>query len=426
MSSQLLVLPKAKSEAEIMACYCLRAMEPVSKHKKSRNISIMTHRSNDTNLTDLDELRKQVTDIMQLIRSRTPRLTFPHNEAKASEIWEGNLDGKAIERIIIYLRSRGCFWALKLGSASHEFLAGCLDCEHSVAETTFGTAVSAESYFEQFMMEYKKYDFSKYPMLCLYNEGNFFNEDELPINARNSILQCIADNPHIKTLVLECIPQFITRKNLEETKKILGEKHVEIAIGLESSNPVIRTICVNKPFNLKQFEIVADLVNEYFTLLSYVLIKPSFLTEAEALEDAINTVRYAYSVGTKVVSLEPVSIGQNTMSGALHQLGLYRTAWLWTVIEIAKTAHEIGEVRIGGYQFAPKYNYHAENCEVCTSRVKHLIRDYNSSYDISILENADCECKSKWQYELAEQQPPLLKRVPFLIEKLREVYSEKM
>lgn len=374
----------------------------------------------NANNHELKNLKSEIASVMKKIRAKTPDIRALPTEAKGSEVWEVNFKGEATSRVIIYLRSSGCFWAIKTKKIGKtEFLPGCLDCEHSVAGTTLGVAISSSSYLQQFRGEYEKHEFKNIPMLCLYNEGNFFNKKELPLNARRKMLEIIASNPDIKAVVLESLPEFIDESNLKETKEILGDKYVEIGIGLESIDPLVRSLCVNKPFNLKHFEDAANLVNKYFNLLSYVLIKPSFLTEAEALRDSLKTVDYAHKIGSKIVSLEPVSIGVNSMSGALSKLGLYRVAWLWTVLEIAKESHKKGETRIGGYQFSPSYEYHARNCAVCTMTVKKAIREFNSTYNLQFLEELDCICKLEWRKELSKNYQPLTDRISSALTRLK-------
>jgi hypothetical protein len=372
------------------------------------------------------ELRSEVGDVMKWIRTQTPRLELSTEQAKGTEVWEANVHGLPTERVIIYLRSSGCFWAIKPRKNGEPiFRAGCLDCEHSVAETTFGLPVSADSYVQQFLGAYRAYDFSNYRVLCLYNEGNFFNNQELPTEARRKILEIIAADPNIEVVVVESLPQFITNQVLRETKDILANKCLEIGIGLESADPIVRSLCINKSFSLRRFEEVAALVNRYCRLLAYVLVKPSFLTEREAFHDAMKTVEYAFKAGAGVVSIEPISIREHSMAGVLARLGLYRTAWLWTVIEVSKAAYKLGEVRIGGYQFAPSYDYHAHNCEDCTPRVKQAIREFNSTNDIRLLDNLSCDCQLEWQIELQKEHRPLFDRVRDAVLRLR-AYQEQI
>jgi archaeosine synthase beta-subunit len=359
---------------------------------------------------------------MLRIRSRTEQTSFPLDTAKSSEVWEANLSGQPIQRVIIYLRSSGCSWALHLGQEPTAFKPGCLDCEHSVAETTFGKPIPAASYIRQFLGEYSKYDFSKHPMLCIYNEGSFFNEAELPREARLEILRTVGSDSNVRAVILETLPAFINEDVLQETRTLLRNKHVEIGIGLESANPIIRTLCINKPFNLSQFIDACALVRKYCRVLAYALIKPSFISEAEALDDAIKTAEFAFEHGVDVVSFEPTNKGRNTMAGALGSAGLFRVPWLWTVLLAATECFELGEIRVGGYQFAPTYRDFACNCDLCTITVKQAIRRFNSTRSLSDLAGLDCPCKAEWQKELQRVHPPLFERIEQAIKTLETRY----
>lgn len=362
--------------------------------------------------SELNALRLRVIRVMQSIRN-IPRPLNPGapDKAKTSETWEGNLGGHPADRLVIYLRSSGCTWAMSHHKPD-QFLAGCLDCEHSVAGTTYGRPISAEDYIKQFMDKFQNFKARKCPILCLYNEGSFFNEEELPARARRHILKSIAAEGHVRRLVLESLPNYITDDVLSETVELLKGVELEIGVGLESSSEIVRSLCVNKPYNLKAFEGIIPIVRRHGRLLAYVMLKPSFLSEKEAIDDTNSTVRYAFAAGADAVSIEPVSIGRYTMSGALYHLDLYKPAWLWSVLECAKVAAGLGEVRIGGYQFAPSYIYYAINCKFCSSRVKDEIKSFNETYDVQKLKKINCPlCVGTWRSELDRKYPALETRI---------------
>ncbi|RKX76096.1 MAG: hypothetical protein DRP87_12810 [Spirochaetes bacterium] len=56
-------------------------------------------------------------------------------------------------------------------------------------------------------------------------------------------------------------------------------------------------------------EEAVNLIEEYgFQSLAYILIKPPFLSEQEAIEEAIDTVKIAFELGFDAVSIEPLSV----------------------------------------------------------------------------------------------------------------------
>lgn len=365
-------------------------------------------------------LRGQLAALMRSIRATTPQLPVDPTTAKTSETWGGHFLGKPIHRVIIYLRSSGCSWAIgRNPDGTPSLKAGCLDCVHSIAGTTFGLPISPEAYVTQFLSEYRRYDFSKYNMLCLYNEGNFFNPDELPPRARRDILKIISQDSGIRTVILESLPEFITDSVLRETASILGDRHVEIGIGLESINPLIRSLCVNKSYTLDEFVRVVPLVKQYFRVLAYILQKPCFVTERESIVDVVDTGRYAFRAGADVVSIEPVNLSDYNMSGVLHKLGLHRAPWLWSVVETVRALSAEGELRVGGDQFAPTYLHHPHNCPSCTPFFKRALDDFNATLDPRPLESLACDCLDEWKRELQSSDSTMLDRIERALEPLR-------
>lgn len=365
-------------------------------------------------------LQRRLVSVMKKIRSTTPFEYFSPDIAKGSEVWASHLDGKKINRVIIYLRSSGCTWAVANSKNQlNKFRAGCFDCEHSVTGTTHGAPISLDSYIKQFVTEFNRFNFEHYPEICIYNEGSFFNPQELPDKARIEILRIISGNQYIKSVILETLPEFITEDVLKQTKVLLGNRRVEIGLGLESSNQIVRDLCVNKSHSLEDFDSAVALIKKYFDVLAYVLIKPSFLTEAEAVKDAIDTTCYAFSRGVDVVSLEPVNPSSHNMAGILEKLGLYRPAWLWSVILVAEQVSQLGEIRIGGLQFSPVYHHNARNCDECNQKLWKKIEEFNSSGNIMVFDSiSSCACKDLWRDDMMMPELPVYNRIELLIDKV--------
>jgi radical SAM enzyme (TIGR01210 family) len=363
-------------------------------------------------------LRSRIISYMQSLRRRMPQTMVDSSEPKDHEAWPDNFNGAETKRFIVYLRSSGCSWAIHVKDDQITLLPGCLDCEHSLAGSTFGKKIKSEEYVNQFERAIDGVDFSDHPVLCVYNEGNFYNEDELPAVARQAILQRIASIPEIHALIVESLPEYLRDEVMDETKQIIGPRTYEIGIGLESSNPTIRALCVNKSYSLETFESAVQRTKQYARVLAYVLLKPSFLTEREALEDAVETCRYAFSRGVDIVSIEPVNISNYNMSGELNRIGRYRPCWLWTVVEVAQRASMFGPVRLGGDQFSPKYYRHPFNCPKCNESFYNAFQKYNATCNIDHLTTLRCTCYRNWLQELETEYLPLGERIDLALSEL--------
>jgi radical SAM enzyme (TIGR01210 family) len=317
----------------------------------------------------------------------------------------GFANGRSIERVVTTLRSNGCTWAL-----SDESGGGCTMCGH-MAGCSRGKTIDADLLLKQFTAVFKRLDFFKYPMLCLYNSGSFLKADEVPKKVRKAILQMIAEEDDIEHLIIECRPEYVTADDLDEIRDIMGRKRVEIGIGLESCRPEIRHGILNKGMTNQPYEDFGRLVAQYenIFMLAYVLVKPPFVSEGFAIRDAIETTDYAFDIGADVVSLEPVSIQEFTPVDLLARAHRYRVPWIWSAMEIVKTCYRANSdnlIRLGGFEFYPRPKEFVHNCTRCNKVFCDAMDRYNSTNNIEVLNQVDCSCRCDWEEERGSDAPP--------------------
>jgi radical SAM enzyme (TIGR01210 family) len=312
------------------------------------------------------------------------------------EIGVGSIDGKPIERVILILRGCGCEWANKKNG-------GCSMCGH-LAGSSKGKDIPIEDLKKQFDTTMDQYDFRRYPMLCLYNGGSFLNEKEIPITLRRYLLRRIAAIPHIKRLIIESRLDYINDEILDEIESLLPDTTVEIGVGLETADDVIRDLVLNKGVTTSDLrEMGKKFRDRKIKLLAYVLLNPPFLTESEAIADTIDTIRFAADIGADIVSIEAVSIQHLTLVSFLAEAGFYKTPWLWSIFEIVKQTHQQGlEIRIGGFEFFPIPKEFTSNCSICNEEMIYRIQEFNKTNDLSILQDLSCRdrCDLYWKRDL--------------------------
>jgi radical SAM enzyme (TIGR01210 family) len=152
--------------------------------------------------------------------------------------------------------------------------------------------------------------------LCWYIEGNNLNPNEFPVYALEFGLRLFAELG-IKRITIESRPQYITDRTLDVLENIAKSCNleIEIGIGLETIDDNIRNYCVFKGFNLNAFKEAVERINERQNLrvLAYVLLKPPFISEAEAIVDVEKTIEEAFKLGVNAVSLEVMSIQEFTL-----------------------------------------------------------------------------------------------------------------
>lgn len=321
----------------------------------------------------------------------------------APDVREEFFDGASRERLVIYLMSQGCDWALR---KAH----GCTMCGH-LAKQTRRRAIPPGGHARQFFSVFERTDWSRYPILNLYNNGSFLNDGEIPADERRAILRAIGANPHIRMLVVESRPEFVREATVRELRELLPGKHVELAIGLETADDRRRAICINKGFTLRQYDRAAALAAKHVALRTYVLLKPPFFTEAEAAEDAVATIRHAFAAGSTTVSLEPCTLQAYTLAEYLAACGLYRPPWLWTVFDVLRRSAGLGKIVVGMFQFYPAPTLVPHNCPTCNDRALEALRRYNRTLDVAALDGVACGCRSEWVAEIDRPAAPFDERV---------------
>lgn len=147
--------------------------------------------------------------------------------------------------------------------------------------------------------------------LKLYNSGSFFDPAAIPPGDYPAIAQRVS---FAQQVVVESHPRLVGEKALRFRDMLEGS--LEVAMGLETVHPEVLPR-LNKRCTLEQFaRAAAFLSQEGIELRAFVLVKPPFLDENEAIQWAIKSAQFAFCCGASVVSLIPTRPG----NGALDRL----------------------------------------------------------------------------------------------------------
>lgn len=345
--------------------------------------------------------QKLMRDIKQYCTKFSPEILKQSNLNKAaySEINLVGNAGKPSKRLMIILLAKGCMWA-KAGGP-------CTMCNYWILRDE---KVNDKNLVTQFKAEIGKHDFIKEDIreIAIFVSGSFLCENEISINAQNEILKLTAKIKTLDKVMVEGRAIYVDKNRILQMKKILGKIKLEIGLGLESSNDFIRNVVINKGLSKTIFEKAVRIIGECkVSLLVYVLIKPPFITEREAIKDSIKTARYVFKLAQKYnipikVDLEPVHIKPATIVNDLYEKNEYSSPWLWSVIEVLKkiSKHKYSQILLSteGYEMYQK----PKNCPACQDKVVEAINKYNIKNDLSVFDGLDCKCKNKWKKEITK------------------------
>jgi len=307
---------------------------------------------------------------------------------------------------MIALTTKGCRWAEKKNG-------GCLHCD-LFQSTLYRADISQEATLQQFDRALDEIRADGLKRIEVFVSGSFYDGKEVAAETRDHILgRLAAVTPRIDILV-ESRPEFVDAAVIRESRRILKDRKLIVALALETSNDAIREDSINKGFRYSDFKKASiAAVAGGADLQIYMLLKPPFLSEREAVDDAVRTIRDILVLSREIdilpiIALEPVFVLKNTVVEELYRRGSYRPPWLWSVVEVLKTAYHlplsarldifVGEAGDVVTPHAIRENQTAAGGRCgCSDILEKLICDFNRSKDIRVFDHAPlCSCKLIW------------------------------
>ncbi len=356
------------------------------------------------------------------IRAGTPNLPYEKTKLAEVEINKFFYSGETVDRVMIVLRSNGC--------QHYKTNGGCSMCAH-LNGSPLMEKITHEHYVEQWNSVLDgsfnestdvRFDLNDYPVVCVYNLGSLLNPEEISFETIKYIFSTLNEFKGVKKVIIESRAEYVTDEVLEVIRSVY-DGIVEVGIGVESTNYLVRELCHHKAID--DMKIISDAVENLhkygMKALAYVNFKPVFLTESEAIDDAIKTSLDCFRTFCfDAVSVEPTSLQENSLANFMYELGLYRVPWLWSLRDIIHgiynelSAQKL-DIRLGGYfdeeilsgsqgtGFAEKNEIFphmtSSNCSHCTNDFVDGIKQFNMTYDVKDLDkvNPCLHCYGLWE-----------------------------
>ena len=333
-------------------------------------------------LEKVAELKEEYQHFQKSRKKRKYDLSKPVATWTEQDVLDGGgAGGEVVDAFVIILRSLGCRW--------HN-ISGCTMCGY-FADTY---PVNVEQVRGQISNAHDRYQ--NQPVVKLFSSGSFFDEADLPLEARSFFLESFGGKA--KKLIVESRPDIITEEALSIFEKAKSE--VEVALGLETSNDHLLTYSINKGFTFKDYVKAATLIREKgMKVKTYLLLKPPYLTEHEAINDAVLSVRDALPY-SDTISINPVNIQNFTFLRYLWREKLYRAPWLWSLLEVLKQCHEQASghgVRLMSSPSGAGTERGVHNCGKCDGKVKTAVEEYSLGGDVAVFEELICGCRELWR-----------------------------
>ncbi|NPV62794.1 MAG: archaeosine biosynthesis radical SAM protein RaSEA [Methanotrichaceae archaeon] len=289
-------------------------------------------------------------------------------------VWKSQdlLDDEPAGSLTVILRTRGCRYNR------------CLMCGYA-SEGAPATEENLLAQFERAMQKFSSQD----QMVKIYTSGSFLDPAEVPPQVREKILRALQERG-VRRLVIESRPEYIVPSAVTEC---LSNIDTEFAIGLESSNDLVREKAIRKGFSWQDFVQASKTVHDLGgRIKAYILLKPPHLSEKEAVQDAVSSARMAANYA-EILSLNLCNVQRGTYVERLWERGEFRPPWLWSALEVLKSAP--GTIVCDPVGAGSRRGPH--NCGRCDAAVADAIRKHALSQDRNLFEELECDCQVTWR-----------------------------
>jgi radical SAM enzyme (TIGR01210 family) len=206
---------------------------------------------------------------------------------------ERTATGEIVHTATIFLTNRECPWR-------------CLMCDlwrNTIAETVPAGAIPQQ-------IDYALERPASARQIKLYNSGSFFDPRAIPPGDYEAIARRLDG---FERVIVECHPALVGDACLRFRDMIRGK--LEVAMGLETAHAEILER-LNKRMTLEMFAESARFLRENeIELRAFILVKPPFMREEEAVDWAVRSLEFAFECGATAATLIPTRGGNGAMEG---------------------------------------------------------------------------------------------------------------
>ncbi|HEV8359850.1 MAG TPA: archaeosine biosynthesis radical SAM protein RaSEA [Candidatus Thermoplasmatota archaeon] len=307
------------------------------------------------------------------------------NLDEATKVWteQERFRDEVVDALVIILKTRGCNWALQ---------GGCTFCGYvndSMVRKVTGPNMEAQ------MRSALASQYKGQRVVKIYTSGSFLDDTEVPREAQPAILALVPEQ--VAKVTVEAQSHHATREKLAAIRGALRpEVELEVAFGLESAHEPVLAYSVNKDDRFADFVAACQAARALgVRTKAYIMLKPPFLTEREALDDCVATALKA-APHCDLLSLNPCNVQSRTLVEKLWRRGQYRSPWLWTVAEALRRVSEGTATPVRSNPVGAGHARGAHNCGACDAAVAAAIEEFSLRRDPALLPGANCACREEW------------------------------
>ncbi len=296
------------------------------------------------------------------------------------------LNAEIVDAFVVILRTRGCSWGVN---------AGCTMCGYH-ADSMLQKVTDSQMLKQ---INHALTHYAHQPVVKIFTSGSFFDTEEISTSLQEKIFQRLQEK-QVQKISVESRPHYITPQTLAFVKDTLPNTLFEIGIGLETACDTIREYTINKGFTFKAYlQAINQMKKYHIQKKTYLLLKPPFLTEYEALLDVVQSIQ-AITQHTDTISLNPTNIQRFTIVDFLWRRKQYRPPWLWSVVTILQQGKKQfpGVLKCDVTGGGTPRGVH--NCGKCDHRILKAVSEFSLHQNTDVFDDISCDCRDHWQDQL--------------------------
>lgn len=284
------------------------------------------------------------------------------------------ISGEISDAMVMIMRTNGCCWARS---------GGCNMCGYKQASMNGVTEEDLNRQIDEALSRYNGEPFVK-----IYTSGSFLDKKEIPLPIRERIFD---EFKGCGRILVESRPEFIKKDILSTLPKTLT-----IALGLESSDPDVLRVSINKGFTPEDSRNAGMMIKEAgLSVRTYLILKPPFLTESAAIKDSVDSAMFADEFSDEI-SINPLNIQRGTMADRLWRVGEIRPPWIWSLVEVMRRLSGNVEARLMSFPSGGGSSRGVHNCGGCDRELLDAIERFSFSQNINDLD-LKCDCIGSWE-----------------------------
>lgn len=315
-----------------------------------------------------------------LIRSlRNRGFDTRRNKRGYAALWREKelIHAETVGALVVVLRTHGCRWS-RTGN--------CSMCGYFVDSGE--VVLSPLKQFERALKTRKNER-----MLKVYTSGSFLDDNEISRELQRKIIEMASQ--FFDRILIESRPEFIREDTLLPLQDAAEERSavLEVALGLESASDEVLLHSINKGFSFRDFVKASEVLRSLkIPQRTYLLLKPLFMSEAEAIRDVVSSIRAAEPY-SETISINPMNVQNFTLVEFYYRRGEYRPPYLWSLLEVLKTS---SSARLISSPSGGGTHRGVHNCGICDSAILKQIEEFSLTGNRELLDYS-CECRETWK-----------------------------